>query len=168
MTPQETVLLAAYVKACCPQQAMGEYTPDAWHDLLGDLPLDDCRAAVAIVAKRQPFVAPAEMRAQVRKIREDRLARSPLPAPSGDLADEPGRYQRIIQANVKRIADGMDARRALGGGKPLPGDPPAEWQQARAAMRAPDVPAANPRLIAAEQAAESRARRERAEGGDAA
>jgi hypothetical protein len=156
MTPQETVLLAAYVKACCPQQAMGEYTPDAWHDLLGDLPLDDCRAAVAAVAKRQPFVAPAEIRAEVRKIREDRLARNPVPAPSGELADEPGRYQRIIQANVRRIADGMDVRKALGGGKPLPGDPPAEWQQAREAMRPAELAPADPRLIAAAQAAESR------------
>ena len=37
MTPQETLLLTRYVKACCPQQAMDDFTPDAWHDLLGDL-----------------------------------------------------------------------------------------------------------------------------------
>ena len=86
MTPQETVLLTAYVKACCPQQAIGEYTPDAWHDLLGDLRLDDCREAAAAVAKRQPFVAPAEIRAEVRKIRDDRLARTPLPPPAAELA----------------------------------------------------------------------------------
>ena len=58
MTHAETVLLTRYVKACCPQQAIDEYTPDAWHDLLGDLALADCRAAAAAVAKRQPFVAP--------------------------------------------------------------------------------------------------------------
>ena len=46
MTPHETLLLTRYVKACCPQQAIDEYTPDAWHDLLGDLSLADCRAAV--------------------------------------------------------------------------------------------------------------------------
>src|ERR1700734_4510496 len=56
MTPKETVLLVAYVNACCPQQAMDEYTPDAWHDLLGDLDLAGCRQAVVTVAKRQPFV----------------------------------------------------------------------------------------------------------------
>ena len=157
MTPQETVLLAAYVKACCPQQAMGEYTPDAWHDLLGDLPLDDCRAAVMAVAKRQPFVAPAEIRAEVRKIRDDRLARTPVPAPSAELADEPGRYQMAVRREVKRIADGLDIRKAIGpGGKPLPGDPPAEWQQAREAIRPPELAPADPRQIAAEQAAESR------------
>ena len=157
MTPQETVLLAAYVKACCPQQAMGEYTPDAWHDLLGDLPLDDCRAAVMAVAKRQPFVAPAEIRAEVRKIRDDRLSRTPVPAPAAELADEPGRYQMAVRREVKRIADGLDIRKAIGkGGKPLPGDPPAEWQQAREAIRPPELAPTDPRLIAAEQAAESR------------
>jgi len=49
----ETVLLTEYVQACCPQQAIGEYTADAWHDLLGDLSLADCKAAVAEIAKRQ-------------------------------------------------------------------------------------------------------------------
>ena len=66
MTHAETVLLTRYVKACCPQQAIDRYTPDAWHDLLGDLAPEDCRAAVVTVAKRQPFVAPAEIRAEVR------------------------------------------------------------------------------------------------------
>jgi len=156
MTPQETVLLAAYVKACCPQQAIGEYTPDAWHDLLGDLELGDCRDAVAAVARRQPFVAPAEIRAEVRRVREDRLARTALPAPPPDAADEPGRYQRIIQANTKRIADARSVRLALAG--PLPGDPPREWQEARAALVKPEVPATDPRQIAREQVEESRRR----------
>ena len=163
MTPKETVLLAAYVKACCPQQAMGEYTPDAWHDLLGDLSLADCRAAVVAVAKRQPFVAPAEIRAEVRKIRDDRLARTPLPAPAAELADVPGRYREIIRANVERIADGMQLRKALGGGKPLDGDPPAEWQKAREAIRPGEVPGKTPQDIAAEQVAEARRKRENGE-----
>ena len=162
MTPKETVLLAAYVKACCPQQAMGEYTPDAWHDLLGDLPFADCREAVTAVAKRQPFVAPAEIRGEVRKIRDLRLAKTSLPAPPADAADQPGRYREIIRANVERIADGMQLRKALGGGKPLEGDPPAEWQQAKAAIRPEALPAADPRVVAAEQVAE--ARRKRADG----
>lgn len=67
MTHEETVLLTRYVKACCPQQAIDKYTPVAWHDLLGHLGIDDCRAAVAAVASRQPFVAPAEIIAEVRR-----------------------------------------------------------------------------------------------------
>lgn len=158
MTPQETVLLTAYVKACCPQQAIGEYTPDAWHDLLGDLLLEDCREAVAAVAKRQPFVAPAEIRAEVRKIRDDRLARTPLPAPPAGLADDPGRYQQAVQAGIRRIADGHSLHRAIAG--PLPGDPPAEWQRAKESLAGPAPGKPDPRQVAAEQAAEARAKRE--------
>src|SRR5690606_20849845 len=71
MTSEEAVILVAYVRACCPQQKFDEYTPDAWHDLLGDLTLNDCRAAARTIAQRQPFVAPAEIRAEVARIRAD-------------------------------------------------------------------------------------------------
>ena len=121
-----------YVKACCPQQAIGEYTPDAWHDLLGDLELTDCREAVAAVAKRQPFVAPAEIRAEVKHIRADRLARTPLPAPPAALADDPGKYQEAIQRGIQRIADGKNLHRAIAGA-PLPGEPPPVWRRTKEA-----------------------------------
>lgn len=166
MTPSETVLLARYVKACCPQQAIDEYTPDAWHDLLGDLTLTDCRAAVAAVAKRQPFVAPAEIRGEVKRIREDRLARTPLPAPPAELADDPERYKRALAVNLGRIADGMTVRKALTG--PLPGEPPAEWQEARDSVKPPEPVKRDPREVAREQVEEARAKREAAARGEGA
>lgn len=166
MTPPETVLLTEYVRACCPQQAIGEYTPDAWHDLLGDLDLAECRAAVVAVAKRQPFVAPAEIRAEVKKIRGDRLARTPLPAPPAALADDPERYRAALAANVARVADGMTVHKALAG--PLPGDPPAEWQKAREAITPPEQVKRDPREVAREQVEEARARREAATPQDGA
>jgi hypothetical protein len=162
MKQTETVILTEYVQDCCPQQHIGEYTADAWHDLLGDLDLEDCRLAVQAVARRQPFVAPAEIRAEVRKIRDDRLARMPLPAPPAELADDPGRYQRAVQAGVKRIADGTSLHRAIAGA-PLPGEPPEAWQQAREALEEPTPVKPDPRQVAAEQAEESRAKRERGE-----
>lgn len=61
------MILARFVKACCPQQAIDEYTPDAWHELLGHLELADCREAAVMVARRQPFVAPAEIIAEVAR-----------------------------------------------------------------------------------------------------
>ena len=51
MTPEEVVVLARYVRALCPQQKFDEYTPDAWHDLLGDLSLADCRQAAETLAR---------------------------------------------------------------------------------------------------------------------
>jgi hypothetical protein len=69
MTPRETVILTRYVKALCPQQAIDEYTPNAWHDLLGDLSAVECRAAAIAVARRQPFVAPSEIIAECGRAR---------------------------------------------------------------------------------------------------
>jgi len=113
MTHAETVALARYVKACCPQQAIDEYTPDAWHDLLGDLTLADARAAAGEVARRQPFVAPAEIRAEVRRIRAERLDRAILDAPPAELTDNPGRYKAALDARISQIADGYNLLPAI-------------------------------------------------------
>jgi hypothetical protein len=160
MTPSETVILTRYVAACCPQQAIDDYTPDAWHDLLSDLSAADCRAAVAAVAKRQPFVAPAEIRAEVKRIRRDRLERIVTPALPAELTDEPGRYQAALQADVKRIADGFSIRKAIGR---LPSETLPALAEVRKAI-GPVVVAPAERLLAPEeiagrQAAESRAAR---------
>ena len=114
MTPSETVTLARYVRACCPQQRMDEFTPDVWHDLLGDLSLAACREAVVNVAKRQPFVAPAEIRAEVRRIRDERLHLNPVPPPPPELLDDPAAYNRHLRDSAKRIADGRPSLRAIG------------------------------------------------------
>jgi hypothetical protein len=48
---------------------MDEFTADAWHDLLGDVGLDEARAAVVVVAQRQPFAAASEIRTEVKRAR---------------------------------------------------------------------------------------------------
>lgn len=105
MTPTEAVLLARYVEACCPQQRFDEYTTDAWHDLLGDLELQDCKQAAVEVARRQPFVAPAEIRAEVKRVRALRLkdfAYIPVP---GD--DDPAVYLASVRAQRSAVASGQ-------------------------------------------------------------
>jgi|ERR1035441_7720869 hypothetical protein len=114
MTPQETLLLTRYVKACCPQQAMDDFTPDAWHDLLGDLTLADCRAAVVAVAKSQPFVAPFEIRAEVRRARNERIMDAGgVPAPPPELIDNPAAYSAALRAAATALADGRDPHAAM-------------------------------------------------------
>lgn len=61
------MLLTRFAQACCPQQVIDEYTPDAWHELLSDLSLEQCRAAVRAVTRRQPFVAPSEIITEVAR-----------------------------------------------------------------------------------------------------
>jgi hypothetical protein len=160
VTPSEAVALTRYVRACCPQQAIDKYTPDVWHDLLGDLPYADCEAAAAAVARRQPFVAPAEIRAEVRRIRDDRLAREIPAAPAAELADEPGRYRVELQAGITRIADGRRVPAVIAA--PVREEPPPEeFIEARARL-GPALPR-NKRELAQRQAAESRAAREAAD-----
>jgi len=167
MNRKEVVMLTRTVTAACPQQAMDDYTPDAWFELLGDLDAAEAARAVAEVAKRQPFVAPAEIRAEVKRARADRLARNPLPAPSPELAEQPGRYASEIRAGIERIADARSIRNAIPAGEPLPGDPPPEWRDARKVIAEKSaVPAAcDPRVVAREQVEAARSRREREEGG---
>lgn len=57
--------LLAYVAGACPSQKMNDLTGDAWHDILGHLGYDECRAAVRVVGARQPFISPAEIIAEV-------------------------------------------------------------------------------------------------------
>jgi hypothetical protein len=151
-------MLTRYVKACCPQQAIDEYTPDAWHDLLGDLSFDDCRRAVAAAGKLKPFVAPAEIRAEVRRIRNERLDHQILSAPPAELADEPGRYKAALEARISQIADGRSMRRALGRGT-RSGEPPREFTGARAELGTAleRDGSLSPQEIARRQAAQSRA-----------
>ena len=159
MTPHETLLLTRYVKACCPQQHIDEYTPDAWHDLLEDLDSADCRAAVAAIVKRQPFIAVADIRAEVKRIRRDRLERNPIAAPPAELMDTPGKYREVLKGDIRRIADGYSVKRAIG---ELPSATPPPVAEVRKAL-GPAIPPAErllpPEEIARRQAAESRATR---------
>lgn len=165
MTPTETVMLTEYVQACCPQQAFNEYTPDAWHDLLGDLTYEDCQAAVRTVTRRQPFVAPAEIRAEVRRVRNERLAREIAPAPPPEIADQPARFREALHAEIRKIADGKVIPKAIAA--PVrEDDPPPTWAEARAKLPTPRV--LTPQEKAAQQVAESRAARESDEGEPAA
>lgn len=115
MTPDETVVLARYVRALCPQQKFDEYTPDAWHDVLGDWPLVTARTAAAAVAKKQPFVSPAEIIAEIRKQRDakaDSFQGPGLPAevPDADPDDVPA-YLAALRAQRTRAADGAELKR---------------------------------------------------------
>lgn len=104
MNNQETVKLTRLVKAMCPQQAMDEYTADAWCELLADLRLADCTEAVKALGQAQAFIAPSEIRTQVRKNRTERLDRTPLPPPDPNLT--PRQTIKWLRETRKAIADG--------------------------------------------------------------
>lgn len=114
MNPSETVMLARYVKALCPQQKFDEYTPDAWHDVLSDFALADARTAAAAVARKQPFVSPAEIVAEIRKLRDERAADYQGPGLSAEIPDaDPDDVQAYLSAlrgMRVRAADGLEMK----------------------------------------------------------
>lgn len=118
MTPTETVALLRIVKAICPAQKFDEFTPDVWAELLADLRLDDCRVAVKALGNRQVFIAPAEIRHEVRRIRADRLDRHPLPAPPAGLS--PSQTIAWQRQTTRAIADGTYEPREVERTRPMP------------------------------------------------
>lgn len=132
MTPDETVVLARYVRALCPQQKFDAYTPDAWHDVLADFALADARAAAAAVARRQPFVSPAEIIDEIRKIRDDRAANYQGPGLSADIPDadpdDVQAYLSAVRGLRTRAADGLEMKKRpiaqllAGVGRDVPGE----------------------------------------------
>lgn len=104
MNATEAMMLCRFAKAACPQQAIDEYTPDVWLDLLGDLPFMDAKDALLTVAAKQPFVAPAEIRGEANRIRAKRIVdHQPLTPPPGLDPIEAIEWRKDA---VRRIADG--------------------------------------------------------------
>jgi len=143
------VLLTRYVKACCPQQAMDEFTADAWYDLLSDLDADECRAAVATVAKRQPFVAASEIRAEVKRAQRDAEGRHRI----RDLLNPATYRKQVEQADARTLAQ-IQAR--AGRTLAITGLPPVAREQDPAP---PGRVLADPAKEALRQVQESRRRR---------
>lgn len=117
MRPEEVVNLTRYVRALCPQQKFDEYTADAWYDILRPHDLEDCRAAAANLAARQPFVAPAEIVAEVKQIRARRLENFQYEPVAGETTAE---YLARLRGQQAAIASGRvtppTSRPALEGG----------------------------------------------------
>lgn len=107
MTPDETVILARYVRALCPQQKFDEYTPDAWHDVLGDYTLDEARTAAATIARRQAFVAPGEIATEVRKGRRELVSVDAETEPPVADPNNVPLYLRQVRTHRRAVATGL-------------------------------------------------------------
>lgn len=106
MNRDEALALCRYVKACCPQQAIDEYTPDAWADRLADYPYADAKQAARTLTAKQPFVTIAELLAVIRQIRDKRIAEAGDLTPPADLT--PTETIAWLGQARRRLADGED------------------------------------------------------------
>jgi hypothetical protein len=102
--PTEAVTLARIVRGFCPQQALDEYTADAYVEVLGGLPLKDCADAVRALGRVQSFISAAEIYQEVRKVRNKRLSDYGDPTPPPDLT--PLETIAWLRKKRRQIADG--------------------------------------------------------------
>ncbi|MFB8393701.1 zinc finger domain-containing protein [Streptomyces yangpuensis] len=114
MNPVEAVTLTRYVKAICPQQKFDEFTSDAWGDVLADVDANEARQAVIRLARRQPFISPAEIIAEIVDVRAENASdfQGPgLPAEVPDAdPDDPRAYIAALRAQRFRAADGHELK----------------------------------------------------------
>lgn len=120
--------LTAFVSQVKPAQKIDEFTPDAWHLVIGHLPYDDAFAAVRVLAGEKTWIDPSDIIGKVRAMRRERLESADPAAliPDAD-PDRPREYVRALREGRHRAADGLHRRDvgALIGGvaKALPAVP---------------------------------------------
>lgn len=112
MTPEETVVLARYVRAMYPHIKLDEFTPDAWHDVLARYDLEDARAAVVKhVRDGNAFISAGEITAEIRRVRNARIETAdPFTGIGGTWREE---ITAIRQHNAALASGGQPERPAL-------------------------------------------------------
>ncbi len=106
MTPSECVKLTRLIQNICPAQKLDEYTSDAWFPLLDDIAIGDALDAMNRLGRRQPFIAPHDIRAEVKVIRRERVDKADATfVPTCD-PDDTAAYNRQLLAHRRAIGDG--------------------------------------------------------------
>jgi hypothetical protein len=107
MNHEEAVILCRFTKSVCPQQAFDAYTPDAWALVLADIRMVDAKEAVVAIKRRQPWVDPSEIIAEVKRIRRKRIDEYGPIVPPPDLDPDNTTAYTAWWVGVQRaIADG--------------------------------------------------------------
>lgn len=108
MTRQECFeIVVALVSASLVWQDEG--THEVWFAALRDLHgPTGLEAAHRIIRTRlgKDRLAPGDIRAEVRRIRDERLDSTPLPAPPAELCDNPSAYNEWLAATREAVANG--------------------------------------------------------------
>ncbi|MBL1108022.1 hypothetical protein JK361_26115 [Streptomyces sp. 5-8] len=142
MTEEEAVQIAEYVQAACPAQKFGEYTPDVWGEILAPYDVDEARAAVIAIARRQPFISPAEIVTEVKARREERIELAHVVYDGNPLetgAESIAARRALLRAAGDGLTGPSSISRALGAADRLalpPGADHGPYEGRAAAVRA--------------------------------
>lgn len=120
MNATEATTIWRMVRSICPQQAVDEFTPDAWAGILTDTRFEDAREAVVALGSqslevgRSRYIEPGHIIGEVRRIRTRRIEGASLPDPPAGLTAHD--YREWLRTQQAAIADGRpieDHRPAL-------------------------------------------------------
>ena len=108
MRPTEAVMLTGYLRAHFPSQPVDEFTTEALEETLAAYPASDCKQAVLNIAERgEKWCSPTDVKAEVKRIRSQRVASyGPIEPPADVDPDDVRGYRRWLQTTIKAIADG--------------------------------------------------------------
>lgn len=154
-----------FVAQAAPAQKLNDGTAAVWHAILGGIRFADAIEACGRIARRQAWIAPADIIAEVKVIKDDRVDRIEMPVPNAN-PDDPKAYAAEYRAVRTAIRDGdlqgdrLDAYRrgeiSLTGRPALAGRyEPADVDRAKRAIR--DAIPKSSRELEAEQDAADRA-----------
>lgn len=105
MTPTEAVILLRKVRAYRPAMILDEYTGEAWAEALDDIRPQDADQALRNIARRtSDWIDPAMIRAEVKRIRTQRIAAHGEPIPPEGLTT--AEYVEWLADVRRRIGDG--------------------------------------------------------------
>lgn len=109
MNVTDTAKVLALVSAV-DRRVVDEATVAAWHDVIGDLPVEDCLEAVRVHRRESTeYLVPAHVRRRVLAWRAERVARAGDPLPGVDPDDVAAYQAARIEARA-RVAAGEEAR----------------------------------------------------------
>lgn len=117
MNQAETARLCRAIAAIAPAQKFDDETPAFWCLLLADVRYMDAQEAVIAIGRRQAWIAPADILAEVRRIRASRLGTADTVLPAAD-PDDVRAWLRAHRAQLTALADGELVAPA-----PVVGDP---------------------------------------------
>lgn len=105
MNRAETETICRAIASMAPAQKFEDETPAFWAVALKDVRYEDAREAVITIVQRQLFVAVADIRAEVKRIRLARLESVDTIAPNVD-PDNVLAWQAELRAMRAAAADG--------------------------------------------------------------
>jgi hypothetical protein len=110
--PSEAARLLTF-EAAVSQRTISTVDAEAWAAALDDVRLEDALEAVRNLWKRtRERIVPYDIRAEVHRIRADRLARAFDEAPDAD-PDDPQAWIAARRAGLTRVADGTERPRPV-------------------------------------------------------